>query len=140
MADSTGMVLASNSQRRPARAPHAAAVGTFGVAGYDTSDGTVILLTGDLDIATVPALACFLRGVSAVGRAHLVVDLAGLIFCDCAGLTALLGARHRAVADGGWLRLCAASSRFQRLLKLTDLSAALLCYPTVGDAFADPGN
>jgi anti-sigma B factor antagonist len=138
VADSTSMVLASDSRSRPARAPHADAVGAFGVVGYGNSGGTVFLLTGELDIATVPALASFLRRVSPAERAHLVVDLAGLTFCDCSGLTALLRAHHRAVADGGWLRLCAASSRFQRLLKLTNLSAALLCYPTIGDAFAAP--
>jgi anti-sigma B factor antagonist len=139
MADTNNLVLTSDGQRHLARSRHAAPIGSFAVAGYDAHGGAVVRLTGELDVATVPALAHFLHGLGARERAHLVADLAGLTFCDCAGLNALLDAHHRAVADGGWLRLCAASVGLQKLLKITNLSTALRCYPTVGDAFANPG-
>jgi anti-sigma B factor antagonist len=137
--ESDDVVPGSGSGRHLALASQAASSGSFAVAGYDAYSGTVVLVTGELDVATVPVLAHFLRGLITRQGAHLVVDLTGLTFCDCAGLNALLDTHRRAEAAGGWLRLCSVTARTEMLLKITGLSAALRCFATVGDAFADLG-
>jgi anti-sigma B factor antagonist len=136
--DSNGIVLPLESQRRMVFPPTSAPIGSFAVAGYAAHGGIVVQLAGELDVATVPALIRFLHELGAGTRAHLVVDLTALTFCDCAGLTALLDAHRKATSDGGWLRLSAVTTRVERLLKITGLSAVLRCFPTVADAFAAP--
>ncbi|MBS2531179.1 STAS domain-containing protein [Catenulispora sp. NF23] len=97
------------------------------------------MLVGELDIATAvhPVLAGHLEPSGATGREYVVADVAGLEFCDCAGLAALLWIHRRAVARGGWLRLSAATPRMRKLLRVSMLSHVLLCYPGIAEAFAD---
>ncbi|MDH6580468.1 STAS domain-containing protein [Kitasatospora sp. MAP5-34] len=51
--------------------------------------------------------------------AGLELDLAGLAFCDCAGLNVLLWVRRRAAATGCALRVRSVSPRMSRLVDLT---------------------
>jgi anti-sigma B factor antagonist len=100
----------------------------------------VIALAGELDVATAPAVktVCF-DTFTAHRRPYVVVDLAGLSFCDCAGLNAFLHVHKWALAGGGWVRLCRADQRLHKVLGITGLAATLLCHPTAADAFADIG-
>ena len=102
-----------------------------------TPGGPVITLVGELDVATASAVrACF--EVFDVRHApRLVVDVARLSFCDCAGLSAFLHAHRRARVSDGWFRLCAASPRLRKMIAITGLASTLRCYPTAADAFAD---
>ena len=101
------------------------------------SGGPVIILDGELDVATAPAArACF--DVFDVRRTpRVVVDVAGLSFCDCAGLSAFLHAHRRALAGDGWFRLCDVSARLRKMIGITGLASTLRCYPSAADAFAD---
>ena len=54
-----------------------------------------IILGGELDIATAPGLALRLAPIAETGS-HLLLDLAGVQFCDCAGLSVFLRLRRRA--------------------------------------------
>ncbi|WP_194922605.1 STAS domain-containing protein [Catenulispora pinisilvae] len=98
----------------------------------------VVALTGELDIATAPAVktVCF-ETFEARPRPYVVVDLAGLYFCDCAGLNAFVLIHNWALTGGGWVRLCRTDRRMQKMLDITGLAATLRCYPTAVDAFAD---
>ncbi|MEZ0109374.1 anti-anti-sigma factor [Catenulispora sp. EB89] len=104
--------------------------------------GRVVVLVGELDIATVPTLTDRLArsddaaGSTGAARPRLAADLSGLGFCDCAGLGALVGIHRHAMEQGGWLRLCAPPARIRTILRITGLSRVLLCYPTVAEAFA----
>ena len=103
-----------------------------------TAGGPVIALAGELDIATAPAVkAVFFETFDAQRRRHLAVDVAGLSFCDCAGLSMFLHIRNRALAGGGWVRLCGPGPGLRTVLGITGLMSILHCYPTVADAFAD---
>jgi anti-sigma B factor antagonist len=89
----------------------------------------IIVLLGELDIATAPGLAMQLDSLAETGR-DLILDLAGLRFCDCAGLSALLRVRQRATAAGGSLHLTAltpALRRFITLVRLHDLLPIAAC-------------
>jgi len=104
----------------------------------------VIALAGELDVATAPAVktVCFdtfdtFDSVDTRPRPYVVVDLAGLYFCDCAGLTAFVLVHNWALSGGGWVRLCRTDRRLKKMLDITGLAATLRCYPTAADAFAD---
>jgi len=100
--------------------------------------GAVVTLAGELDVATAPAVeATCLDMLDAYPSPQVVVDVAGLFFCDCAGLNALLHVHRAALARGGWVRLCRASPGLRKVLAITGLVSALRCYSTVADACAD---
>jgi anti-sigma B factor antagonist len=64
-------------------------------------DAPVVMLTGEVDLATVDELVAALRPLS--GR--VVVDLDGLSFLDCKGIGVLVAARNRLQAGGGDLHV-----------------------------------
>jgi anti-anti-sigma factor len=79
-------------------------------------------VTGELDIAAAPALGDAWAGaVTRHPAQQVVVDLSGVTFMDCCGLSALLRARSR-LDDRLWLR--APSSAVTWVLTLTDMTDA----------------
>ena len=83
-------------------------------------DGNPVRITvdGELDTDTAPALDTQVRPLAEAGR-DLVIDLAGLRFCGCAGLTLFVHWQSLAVVAGGSLRLVAPSRIVHRLLTVT---------------------
>jgi anti-anti-sigma factor len=69
-----------------------------------------IILGGELDLATAPGLAGRLAPLAESGS-HLLMDLGGLQFCDCAGLSLFLRLRQRVISAGGSLHLTAPNCR-----------------------------
>lgn len=123
--------------RLPGAGPGAIPAEALQIVSYDRAPGAVVVLTGELDIASLPVLTGHLARPESAGRVHLVAELSGLRFCDCAGLAGLLRIHRRAAEHCGWLRLCAATASMDKLLRITKLSQVLLCYPTLDEAFAD---
>ena len=96
-----------------------------------TLDDGLLVVSGEVDLATVPELRRRLGG--ATTRApELTVDLSAVTFIDCAGLRPLLEARKRQRVDGGRLVLRSPSWAVVRLLRFTGLLAAF----TVVDALS----
>ena len=81
---------------------------------------------GELDVATAGLLALALEEQRAAKRRYVRLDLSGLTFMDCAGLSVILRAHHQLLADGGTLILTGASPRVQRVLHITALDEVLL--------------
>jgi len=81
----------------------------------------VVVVNGELDACTVPGLRGQLEPLADAG-CHLILDLAGLRFCDCAGLSLFLRLQQRARAAGGSLQLAAPTASVRRLITLTRLS------------------
>jgi anti-anti-sigma factor len=79
-----------------------------------------IILGGELDIATAPGLARRLAPLADAGS-HLLLDLAGVQFCDCAGLSVFLRLRRRVIAAGGSLHLMAPTAAVRRLIVMAGL-------------------
>ncbi|WIM99200.1 STAS domain-containing protein [Actinoplanes oblitus] len=92
---------------------------------------------GNLDLDSAPELAACLNEALAAPRPHIVVDLAGVEFCDSIGLSTFVVGHNRAEAAGGWLRLAAPGEFLERLLDTLGLATRLGVYPTVDDALAD---
>jgi anti-sigma B factor antagonist len=108
--------------------------GGMGLAVRDVPGGIVVALTGELDVATAPALDGYFRTLASRSGLRVVVDLSGLTFCDCSGVNALLRARRLTRAADGWLGICGAAPGLRNVLRLTRVSAFLHCYPTAADA------
>ncbi len=92
---------------------------TLTVFRHDTTSRTLVVLAGEIDLASVPPLRealdrCLLDGFRTVD-----VDVRAVTFCDCSGLNALLVAAQRTASAGGSLRLRHPSAALTRLLALT---------------------
>ncbi len=61
---------------------------------------TVITVSGELDLATVPAMRGALLGAVDRRARRLVLDLSGVTFIDSVGVGAVLHAKRRLGADG----------------------------------------
>jgi anti-anti-sigma factor len=97
----------------------------------------VLILRGSLDIDTAPALKANLNRLVEQPSPRVVVDLAGLDFCDSMGVGVLVTAHSRALERGGWVRLAAPSSFLRRLLDTLGLTQHLSLHPDVERALQD---
>lgn len=96
--------------------------------------GPVLGITGDLDYATAPELREALNGLSLAAGHLLVLDLAGLAFCDSSGISALLSARSLAVERGGRVSLVAVPANTARILGVLGLNQVFAIAPDGGQA------
>jgi anti-anti-sigma factor len=81
-------------------------------------DSAVVVPTGELDIATAPALDRELEQAFASHTARVVLDLRELEFIDSSGLRTLLIARRRADAAGAQFSLVAGDRALERTLEI----------------------
>jgi anti-anti-sigma factor len=79
----------------------------------------VLTLSGELDLASAPALERQLDDARDVGVPRVVVDLSGLEFFDSAGLHVLLDAHRRLRGNGQGLVLRRGPRAVQRMFELT---------------------
>jgi anti-sigma B factor antagonist len=66
---------------------------------FDPS-GLVLTVTGELDIATAPALREHLQAAIEAGMHRLVIDLSAITFLDSVALAAIVHAKQRLPEDG----------------------------------------
>lgn len=83
---------------------------------------TLLQITGVLDAVGAAKLLSRLDRLIDQGHRHLVLDLAGVEFCNSSGVSALVRGRARASAAAGGLRIVAASPRVMRVLTLSGLA------------------
>jgi anti-sigma B factor antagonist len=94
----------------------------FRVEVLDQSAGTVIALSGELDLASSPALEEAFERVFASDADTLVVDLRKLDFMDSTGLSVIVKA-HQTVEDRDLkLYVVNGPAQVQRLLSLTGVA------------------
>ena len=86
---------------------------------------TVLVLEGELDLATRDEVRSCLREIAAGRAGRVVVDLAGVTFADAAGVGALLAGKRAVDAAGGTLVLASPSRLVRRVLRLLQLEDAL---------------
>ena len=98
----------------------------IGVESGETA--TLVVLHGDLDIATAPELRDCLAKVIGDG-ARIVVDLEAVGFLDSAGLGILVGALKRARTAGGELELVCTSRDVLKPLEITGLDRVFTIHP-----------
>ncbi len=99
---------------------------------------TIAAISGDLDIASVPALREQLLGLLRPDASRIVADLSGVTFCDASGLAVLIGVGRRARLLGGVLRLAAPSPPVVTVLRLTGLDRQFEIFATGPAATSGP--
>ena len=95
-----------------------------------------VVLDGEIDIATAPAIRRFLLAAISGGNVHLAVDMSGVTFIGAAGIGVLVDVANRAREAGGSLSLLAPSPRVQWLLDVLHLDATLPAAQRSGGPFA----
>jgi anti-sigma B factor antagonist len=90
----------------------------------DPPSATVVL-DGEIDIATCPAIRRFLMAAISGGHVQLAVDVSGVTFIGAAGIGVLVAAANRAREAGGGLVLLTPSPQVRRLLDVFHLDAIL---------------
>ncbi len=91
----------------------------FSVRIEPRGEAAVVVPTGELDLATAPALeAALARAFQSAGAARVVLDLRELEFIDSSGLRTLLTARKRAEDAGSQFSLVAGHRGLERTLEI----------------------
>lgn len=91
----------------------------------DSAAGTVVAVTGELDVFTAPALEQELQRCIEGGKADIVVDLTGVDFLDSTGLGVMVKALKWAREAGGGLRVVATEERITKVFTITGLDEVM---------------
>jgi anti-anti-sigma factor len=102
-------------------------------------DVCVVRPVGELDIATAPLLAEYLREHSADRPAELVLDLSGVTLLAAPGVAVIVGAAHHRDDVHGRLHLTgvAGNRPVEQVLDLTGVAALVDVRPTVAALLAE---
>ncbi len=107
---------------------------TLTITARQAATGPVLEIVGDLDYDTAGDLRTRLATLPLTADARLVIDLAGLEFCDSTGITALLTARNHALAAGAGIALSAVPEHTCRVLRLVGLDQVFALYASTAEA------
>lgn len=100
-------------------------------------EAAVVTIDGEIDLRTADTLRAELFALHAAGRRSLVLDFAGVRFCDASGLSALVAAHNRVTREGGRIRLARVRPQQRRLLSITGLDRLFPSYDDLAEAVAD---
>ncbi len=104
--------------------------GEFRVEVRSEGRSALIVVSGELDLASGPGLEDELARVLASRVELVVLDLRELEFMDSTGLSILVKANQRAVDEGRRFGLVRGSPQVQRLLDLTGVAERLTLVDT----------
>ena len=98
----------------------------------------VVMVTGEIDLATAPQLATQLAALD-LSR-PVIVDLSAVTFIDSSGLNALVQLRQKMQATSTPSRLGVVVSRpsTRRIFEVTGLSEVFALFDTAAEALAAP--
>ena len=109
----------------------------FGIEAAPGPGHVVVAVSGDVDIATAPALrerlAEAVRDSPAV-----VVDLAEVGFMDSTGLGVLVGGLKRVRNHDGSLQLVCTQEKILKIFRITGLTKVFPIHSSVADAVSAP--
>jgi anti-anti-sigma factor len=94
------------------------------VAG-DAPGSAILVLSGELDLASATAFEDKVDELLATGRDRLLVDLSELGFCDSVGLNGLVRAKNRCQERGGWLRISGTRGQVAQVIGIAGLLESL---------------
>jgi anti-sigma B factor antagonist len=99
---------------------------------------TVIAVSGELDLASSPALQEEIDRVASSEAKLLIIDLRELDFMDSTGLSVLVRAHQRAEEQGRQLAMVKGPQQVQRLLSLTGVADRLSLVDSPEDLLGQP--
>lgn len=88
----------------------------------DEPTGTVVSVTGELDLLSAPQLRTALDALLPANARHIAIDLTNATFMDSAGVHAVLDASHRA---GGHLAVICPKGPVRQVIELLGLTEVL---------------
>ncbi|MFF7240010.1 STAS domain-containing protein [Streptomyces collinus] len=91
------------------------------ITARDAATGPVLAVSGELDYANAGELRDRISLTTVRPGQRLVLDLAGMEFCDSSGITALLAARDHALAAQADIVLAAVPDHTMRMLHIVGL-------------------
>jgi anti-sigma B factor antagonist len=94
----------------------------------------LVRVSGEIDVATSPALRERLQPTAGSSVPVQIVDLSEVTFLDSTGLGVLVGALKRRREAGGVLRLVIAEPRILRIFEITGLVDVFSIFPSVEEA------
>lgn len=100
---------------------------------------TVVVVAGEIDVATAPRLRKEAIAIVAEGHHEVVLHLEAVDFLDSTGLGVLIGVLRRINAVGGELRLVCSTPHILDLFTLTGLDRVFDLRASVADATAPAG-
>jgi len=87
----------------------------------------VVVVSGEIDVATSPLLRNELNALVGRGARDITLEFAGVSFVDSSGLGVLVGTYKRLREDGdGSIRILGAQPSVRKVFEITGLEAALL--------------
>lgn len=98
---------------------------SFQLEVRNAASGSVIAVSGELDLASAPALEEELERAAENGAQIVIVDLRALEFIDSTGLGLLIKAHRQAEAAGRTFAIVRGQSQVQRLLGVTGIDQRL---------------
>lgn len=100
------------------------------------TDIAVLHLRGELDAHTADGLRAALADLLERPVPRIVVDLAGLRFCDSVGLSAFVVSKQAITSRGGWLSFACASPFLKTLMGTVGLTRYFAMYADIDAAVA----
>lgn len=97
---------------------------------------TVVLVEGELDVATAPELRTRLVEIIAEGETELILDFTDVTFLDSTALGVLISARRRVQALDGFVDVVTSKPHLLKLFHITALDKVFALHPTVKAALA----
>jgi anti-sigma B factor antagonist len=92
--------------------------------------GALVVIAGELDLATVPRVNGALAAEPVAGARAVVIDLAGVTFMDSTGLSALIELDRALAARSGRLVLACPEGPARLLFDVTGVAELLALHPT----------
>jgi anti-sigma B factor antagonist len=97
----------------------------------------VVALPAEIDAANIGLVETAVASALASRPVVLIADGTSMVFCDSAGIAALIQAHRQAAAAGTQLRVVITGSPVRRILELIGADQLLLVYPSLADAQAN---
>jgi anti-anti-sigma factor len=94
----------------------------FSATVQSVDGGMVVMLVGELDMATAPELSEVLESCLAAGPPEVIVDLGGLTFVDSSGISVLVRAQQDLIAQGRQLAVRSPRQLVKRVLEIAGLT------------------
>ena len=104
---------------------------------YREGEATVLAAHGELDFRTGAQLAARLAHSAAAGQHRIVLDVAGIAFCDTHGIRIMIGGNLRARDQGGWLRVVRPDWRIRKLLSILPALEIPEVFESIADALTE---
>ncbi len=99
----------------------------FAVEVSGDSSSPVVVVHGEIDVATSPQLRSELNALLARGAREITLEFTDVSFVDSSGLGVLVGTYKRLREDGeGSIRIVGAQASVRKVFEITGLESALL--------------